>query len=82
MARSLKKGPYVDAILEKKILKAIESNKKVTIKTWSRRSTALVLFRPSGRGQGVQQSYLTLWGRPLLFIMGIDLFLYLSVKIW
>ena len=39
MARSIKKGPYVAASLEKKIVKMTESGKKSVIKTWSRRST-------------------------------------------
>lgn len=39
MARSLKKGPYVDHKLQKKIDKAKESNSRAPIKTWSRRST-------------------------------------------
>ena len=38
MARSLKKGPFIDFKLEKKILDMNESKKKKTIKTWSRRS--------------------------------------------
>ena len=38
MARSLKKGPYIDPTLEKRILKMIGGNKKTVIKTWSRRS--------------------------------------------
>jgi small subunit ribosomal protein S19 len=38
MARSLKKGPYIDAKLEKKVGAVVESNKKTVIKTWSRRS--------------------------------------------
>lgn len=38
MARSLKKGPYVDYKLNLKVQKSIETNKKVAIKTWSRRS--------------------------------------------
>lgn len=38
MARSLKKGPFVDEKLLIKVQKAKESGKK-TIKTWSRRST-------------------------------------------
>ena len=38
MSRSLKKGPYIDYKLEKKVLDAISSNKKVVIKTWSRAS--------------------------------------------
>ena len=39
MARSLKKGPFVDEHLIKKVLKAKREGKKTTIKTWSRRST-------------------------------------------
>ena len=39
MARSLKKGPYVDAKLMKKVQLMNESGKKEVIKTWSRRST-------------------------------------------
>lgn len=38
MARSLKKGPFIDAKLEKKVTAVIESKKKTVIKTWSRRS--------------------------------------------
>jgi small subunit ribosomal protein S19 len=38
MARSLKKGPYIDAKLEKKVNVVVESKKKTVIKTWSRRS--------------------------------------------
>ena len=38
MPRSLKKGPFVDAHLIKKVESAIETNNKRPIKTWSRRS--------------------------------------------
>ncbi len=38
MARSLKKGPYIDYRLEKKVDAMIDSGKKSVIKTWSRRS--------------------------------------------
>ena len=38
MARSLKKGPFVDAKLQKKVDKMNEGSKKQVIKTWSRRS--------------------------------------------
>ncbi|MCB0675043.1 MAG: ribosomal protein S19 family protein, partial [Saprospiraceae bacterium] len=38
MARSLKKGPYIDFRLENKVDKMNESGKKTVIKTWSRRS--------------------------------------------
>ena len=39
MARSLKKGPFADESLMKKVKKVNESEKKEVIKTWSRRST-------------------------------------------
>lgn len=39
MARSLKKGPFVDASLMKKVKEVNKSGKKEVIKTWSRRST-------------------------------------------
>ena len=39
MARSLKKGPYVEASLMKKVEGINKSGKKSIIKTWSRRST-------------------------------------------
>ena len=38
MSRSLKKGPFIHYKLEKRVLEAQQSNKKVTIKTWSRAS--------------------------------------------
>lgn len=38
MARSTKKGPYIDEKLMKKVLKQKESGKKEPIKTWARRS--------------------------------------------
>ncbi len=38
MARSIKKGPYIDQSLMKKIQKLNEEGKKVVIKTWARRS--------------------------------------------
>ena len=41
MARSLKKGPYIDFRLEKKVEALTESGKKTVIKTWSRRSMVL-----------------------------------------
>ena len=41
MARSIKKGPFVDLHLTKKIDNAIQKNDKKVIKTWSRRSTIL-----------------------------------------
>ncbi len=39
MPRSLKKGPYIEASLEKKIEAMNSSGDKRVIKTWSRRST-------------------------------------------
>ena len=39
MARSIKKGPFIDEDLAKKIEKMNKENKKVVVKTWSRRST-------------------------------------------
>ena len=44
MARSIKKGPFVDAHLVKKMDTAISSNDKRPVKTWSRRSTVLPEF--------------------------------------
>jgi small subunit ribosomal protein S19 len=38
MARSLKKGPFVDYKLNKRVQEMSESGKKTVIKTWSRRS--------------------------------------------
>jgi small subunit ribosomal protein S19 len=38
MPRSLKKGPFVDDHLQKKVDAAVESGSKNVIKTWSRRS--------------------------------------------
>jgi small subunit ribosomal protein S19 len=38
MARSLKKGPFVDVKLEGKVNQMNENKKKSVIKTWSRRS--------------------------------------------
>ncbi|MCK4812333.1 MAG: 30S ribosomal protein S19 [Candidatus Marinimicrobia bacterium] len=39
MPRSLKKGPFIDNSLQKKVDEMMESGKKKVIKTWSRRST-------------------------------------------
>ena len=38
MGRSLKKGPYIDFRLEKKVQVLEETGKKTVVKTWSRRS--------------------------------------------
>jgi len=44
MARSVKKGPFVDDHLSKKVEAAANSSDKRPIKTWSRRSTILPEF--------------------------------------
>lgn len=44
MVRSLKKGPFADEYLLKKVEKMDESGKKEVIKTWSRRSTIFPSF--------------------------------------
>ncbi|GAB6162963.1 30S ribosomal protein S19 [Desulfothermus naphthae] len=41
MPRSLKKGPFVDDHLLKKVKKANETKDRSVIKTWSRRSTII-----------------------------------------
>lgn len=38
MPRSIKKGPFIDLHLEKKVQEAVASNSRKPIKTWSRRS--------------------------------------------
>ncbi|CUB07134.1 MAG: 30S ribosomal protein S19 [Tepidiphilus sp.] len=44
MARSVKKGPFVDAHLLKKVEQSRATNDKRPIKTWSRRSTIIPEF--------------------------------------
>ena len=44
MSRSLKKGPFVDEKLYKKVVAMNESNEKSVIKTWSRSSTIFPEF--------------------------------------
>ena len=44
MGRSLKKGPFADASLLKKVKEQEGSEKKTVIKTWSRRSTIFPSF--------------------------------------
>ncbi|NOZ07462.1 MAG: 30S ribosomal protein S19 [FCB group bacterium] len=44
MARSLKKGPYLDQKLVKKVQALNEAKKKQVVKTWARRSTIPPLF--------------------------------------
>ena len=41
MPRSIKKGPFVDHHLMKKVAEATETNNRRPIKTWSRRSTVM-----------------------------------------
>lgn len=41
MPRSIKKGPFVDEHLIKKVTNAVETNNRRPIKTWSRRSMIL-----------------------------------------
>jgi len=41
MARSVKKGPFVDGHLVKKVIEARNATKKPVIKTWSRRSMVI-----------------------------------------
>lgn len=44
MARSIKKGPFVDEKLFRKVEKAEETGSRAVIKTWSRRSTVTPEF--------------------------------------
>ena len=44
MPRSLKKGPFVDGHLMKKVDAAVANNDRRVVKTWSRRSTILPEF--------------------------------------
>lgn len=44
MSRSLKKGPFVDEKLYKKVVEMNEKNEKSVIKTWSRSSTIFPEF--------------------------------------
>jgi len=44
MGRSVKKGPFVDAHLLKKVETAVATKDKKPIKTWSRRSTVIPEF--------------------------------------
>ena len=41
MARSIRKGPFLDDHLMKKVVETQKSSKKPVIKTWSRRSTVV-----------------------------------------
>lgn len=44
MSRSVKKGPFVDESLMRKVNKMLQTGSKKPIKTWSRRSTILPDF--------------------------------------
>ena len=44
MSRSIKKGPFVDESLMKKVQMMLDSGQKKPIKTWSRRSVVLPEF--------------------------------------
>src|ERR1700761_7042930 len=44
MGRSVKKGPFTDQHLEKKLAAAVANSDKKVIRTWSRRSTILPEF--------------------------------------
>lgn len=44
MTRSLRKGPYIDERLAKKVLTLNETGKKMVIKTWSRSCTVIPEF--------------------------------------
>jgi small subunit ribosomal protein S19 len=41
MARSLRKGPFIDDHLLRKVMALVESGDRKVIKTWSRRSTVI-----------------------------------------
>jgi len=44
MSRSLKKGPFADAHIVKKVAEMTAKNEKKVVRTWSRRSTILPEF--------------------------------------
>jgi small subunit ribosomal protein S19 len=44
MARSIKKGPFIDGHLAKKVTEAVATKSRKVIKTWSRRSTVTPEF--------------------------------------
>ena len=66
MSRSLKKGPYINVSLEKKILAMNESGKKTVVKTWARASMIS----------------LTSWDTLLQFITETNLSLFTSQRTW
>ena len=75
MPRSLKKGPFVDAHVEKKVKEAKETNSKQVIKTWSRRST--IVPDMIGLTFAVHNG-----NKHLLCIMEINLSLSMLQKTW
>ena len=54
MSRSLKKGPFVDESLMKKVEAANASGDQTVIKTWSRRSTIFPQMVGSGRSSSYE----------------------------
>ena len=67
MGRSLKKGPFVDEHLMKKVEAQANDEKKKVIKTWSRRSTIFPKFSSDTLSQ---------------FMMDVNMFLFTSKKTW
>ncbi len=55
MARSVKKGPFIDKHLLNKVLEAQRTKSKKVIKTWSRRSTVLPRRLRPGRRERSRQ---------------------------
>ena len=82
MARSLKKGPYVDQKLLAKIDASVESGNKKPIKTWSRRS----MITPDFVGQTFAvhngKTFVPVFvsENPMLFRFGFFLFFKRSLK--
>ena len=66
MARSLKKGPFCDDHLMKKVVAQNEANTKNVIKTWSRRSTI----------------FPDMIGHTIAVHDGASMFLFMLAKIW
>ena len=55
MARSLKKGPFIDPSLQRKLDKVLQSGSKQVIRTWSRRS----MITPEFVGQTFMPVFVT-----------------------
>ena len=66
MGRSLKKGPFVDEHLMKKVEAQANDEKKKVIKTWSRRSTIFPSFI----------------GYTIAVMMDVNTYLFTSKKTW